>query len=1782
MGMKAMCKEERHQATSTELTGGLGFTYEDTVVGYYLASLLREERAAGLNGIVKSVAVQQAGHGYPMDDIVVEFDDDGSLRKLSLQAKRTITISAAVTNTDFRDIISCSVSTRLTSGFNVDLDAYGFVVENVAKDPFRTLNRLIEWAKSSPSGEDFARRFAPGGTAAAPERSLRDELSPLIGIRSSDDERNFYAQFVALNLNGLTEGGFLRTEVINRLQELVAANKDGHDLLLFDRLCRIARDGAGTARKWTRQTLLAELRDVLRLKIAPNYLRDINLLQVFSAAGMADISEEIAGFRVERSSLEVSINNRFVEHRLVNITGLPGCGKSAMLKHVASIDAANGPILFLKSDRLAGNNWLTFAAALGLQHHDVAGLLAEIGATGTPILFIDGIDRVKPDQKNIITDILRVIEENQHLAAWKVLASSRDQGLEAYRAWFPPSFYRGSGIGDVTINAFSDEEAEILAKERPNLRRLLFGAKNVKEIARRPFFAAVLARSFPDDSTTPQTEIDLISAWWARAGHDAPKEAVPQRQRALLDLVEKGVRNLGKGIQARGLKDSTFEQIQGLIDDFVIHYHDEEASYSYTHDIFFEWVFSRYLIELGDDWTHGLADAGEPPLLGRVVGLLAQNALTSPGKWSAGYRNLERKPLRPQWRREWLTAPPFTPAFAQGYHEFQNLLVENNYVLFEKLLVWFQAQHTIPSPIVLQNSANAVEGLDVINMADLLGWPSDFESWGRFLGWLLPLAPSLPTRLFPNILEIVSVWQNVFADMKNPLSSAIINICASWLIELEIIEYSEHPISDYGPWGMLNGEARSGLVSALRSTIMRSARSYPAPAIALFKRALANEHMRRASYSNLMGFTPTMADVEPELVVAVAKAELMEELPQERIDREKREDREYVEFLKRLRAIPEEKRTEDQKRALQHIHMPIGHNQIDHDDIGIVQHHNYYFPASPIHEPFASLFAKKPEAALGLVRDLTNHATKGWRQIQLLNHDRMGTPISLILEFPWGKQEFWGNWHVYIWFIGQPTVSRPLECAFLALGYWAFKQIQGGQSSDEIIRAVVEGNECYAVLGLALVLALETYNVSEATFPIVTCQRLWRHDIARFGQEPTRDIDLLGVGYLAHLTGDKAKAKEFLDSRQSRKREIRELAMRFALTADEGLRQHFKEAITRFPDNLPYEVEEQRSNVGVTAEMKEQAEQWAGLGDIVNYRRSQTEANEFLISYESPKPLTAAQEERLKESTTSLQEYSVIEWAMRSLQDNALVDRLSLTDAVAFAQTRDNDTIFIKRKETGEHAAQSTISAVAAIVIRFGPHGGKDYDWAWDVMDRVAAMEEPENTFFGSEIPWHPANHLIVALVHDRRSSLPREDSIQRLFELTAHPMRSVAQFAFCGLFMDSDEHVQWVAAHLAMDLSLYYRFEIKENGDRDQTVDRNARRQSLARALERLGAMTDVPLTSVPPAWVEATGKRRYGRSEEEARWDDAYPMFDASFATQIFPRFPIENWCQSCLYKPMIAVSFQELVRWTAERLMPPWLMTNRSRRSYTAASLTEWNAVLGDLLARAAPFFETEFVRKEFLAPFLTEDKEGLAVLAEFANKTVTRQILDATTIPANTFDLLNDCVDRVVRDPCFEPKRYRAGEVYGYDLPKLIKALLFVPIDKDAPGATRFANGDWSQISMIMPIVAKLITATGWSTYVMQHYLTLCERAGLEYPLAEFADQANAILDSLSDNAKVNWSGTMLLARTAATVQRLADANFPLDTDNARKLLKVLDSLIDMGDRRSVTLEQAEAFRGIQRP
>ncbi|MCR6732847.1 MAG: AAA family ATPase [Afipia sp.] len=1552
------------KSASTELTGGAGFTYEDTVVAYYLSHLLRHERAAGQLGIVTSVAVQRQGHGHPMDDVIVGLDDAGTNKSLELQVKRSVTISGL--DTQFKNIVAAAVKTQASGTFIKGTDACGFAVEHVTDTTFRSLSRLIAKAKASPDAKDFEQYFASDGTAGAGDKGLREALLPLNGAANLEEEVSFYRNFVALHLAGLDDFGALRAEIVNRLQEQVAENTDGQGILLFDRLCRIAREGAANAAKWTRSSLLVQLRGSVRLKVAPNFSDEIKRLNVASLEALNDVSETVDEFHVPRDGLQEEVTRQLELHRVVSIGGLPGCGKSAVLKHVAATAAKSGPILFLKNDRMPGTSWTTFATALGLQHASASDLLAEIGATGTPILFIDGIDRIRPDQQHIITDLIRAIEADPNLKHWKVLATSRDQGLEAYRNWFPKPFYDAKGMGSVAVTGFSEDEAERLAKSKPNLRRLLFSSSQaVEQVARRPFFASVIAKAIPQD-TEPKTEADLINTWWLRAGHDAMAETVPQRQRALIDLAEKGVRNLGKEILVRDLKPETVAQLAALEADNIIRLERAGAMVSFTHDIFFEWVFFRLLIELGDKWPSALSAAGEPPLLGRVVGLLAQDALTESGRWTAGLAQIESSSLRAQWKREWLTAPPFTNAFKSAIDEFTQRIEANDFALCEKLFVWFQAQHTVPSPMVMQRAIK-VEGIDSIRLADFFGWPSDGEAWGRLIDWIIARYDKLPARLIPQALEVLGVWQNALSEIENKRSKEILATCSSWLTDLETEIYAEGYDRPRGKWDALGHEAQKSLATGLRSTILRSARSYPEFGVALFERAASNEQMLRSAFDDLMGFTSIVAEVAPESVEKVAEAKLLQELPQDQFVRLRRQDEEQAKWREEIRNIPKEKRSRHEQMALSSPHILTGMSDFRLDDVGLDAHNHYYHPPSALHEPFASLLAESPAVGLRLIKKLTNHATAAWRQIHKLSRRERGTPIPVVLDLPWGKQEFWGDWHVFGWGLGM-LGSELLQCAYLSLGYWAFKEIGKGRATSDVIKDILEGSECYATLGLCLRLAIETFEVSEITLPIVTCQRLWEHDMARLVQEPQKDIDLFGLGFITKLTGEKAKAKEFLDTREYRKHEVRELALRFAISGDINLRDRFKNALASFPENLPYEVEEERGHAKLTQQLKEKAEIWCGLGDIENYRRYDMEDNQFAIGYEPPKPLPEAAQQKAAKATESLSQSHVLYWAMKSLKEGKLADGGSLDKAIEYAKKHDRPDLFDERAEVGPHAVQSGVSAIAACVILFADKESPEQPWAWNVLDRVLTMREPDD-YRGSKIPWHPAFQLITALFRDRKSGAPRPESSASLIRLANHANEDVQTMAFQALFLDPDPHVKWVAAHYAFDLAHYIDpIQNEKSFERDDTEDREARKAALAKALHALGVEAEEGFEPLPPAWVKTSRRNR----REEDYWTDPKRSFDGQYATKLFAHFPLEEWCRSDVYREKIGPLLADLARWTAERLMPA---RDEKKRRDKQTHLYEWDHELGKMFARVLPFFDLDWMRQHFRQTVLAGERRSV---------------------------------------------------------------------------------------------------------------------------------------------------------------------------------------------------------------
>ena len=219
-------------------------------------------------------------------------------------------------------------------------------------------------------------------------------------------------------------------------------------------------------------------------------------------------------------------------------------------------------------------------------------------------------------------------------------------------------------------------------------------------------------------------------------------------------------------------------------------------------------------------------------------------------------------------------------------------------------------------------------------------------------------------------------------------------------------------------------------------------------------------------------------------------------------------------------------------------------------------------------------------------------------------------------------------------------------------------------------------------------------------------------------------------------------------------------------------------------------------------------------------------------------------------------------------------------------------------------------------------------------------------------------------------------------------------------------------------------------------------------------------------------------------------------------------------------------------------------------------------------------------QFLDPvFALTDELAFSLIEPFVRRLVAAGVHDPKFIPTSAIPLLDACMERVLLANDWRTASWSDGNIHGHHLPSLVRDLLFVSIG-DAGGASRFTNGDWRDITVIMPFVQRLVSAVGHVPLVASAFFTLCERSSAHFPPGGFADLCRAMMEK-SQGAPVGWRGHMLPARMASLIQVFAEKSQPIDPETrCQDFLRLLDALVDMGDRRSAALQISEVFKDVR--
>ena len=366
--------------------------------------------------------------------------------------------------------------------------------------------------------------------------------------------------------------------------------------------------------------------------------------------------------------------------------------------------------------------------------------------------------------------------------------------------------------------------------------------------------------------------------------------------------------------------------------------------------------------------------------------------------------------------------------------------------------------------------------------------------------------------------------------------------------------------------------------------------------------------------------------------------------------------------------------------------------------------------------------------------------------------------------------------------------------------------------------------------------------------------------------------------------------------------------------------------------------------------------------------------------------------------------------------------------------------------------------------------------------------------------------------------------------------------------------------------------------------------KSAIKEALHIYKMASDWPDLPLPPtAWVRVTeidGRKGLWHDHEDEydtsdfvdpneQWAPSPTYWYSQKAAKIFALIPTE-----LVLKSAPAPKFLELLdgqlSWLISKFSPPWVKPGSRDRSQS--NEFEWTHELGRSLGKIAGHRSLADIEARFLDPiFALEGENCWALLAPLVDIYICAYVYDIQTMPKDAVPLLERCLDRLLKASEFKSSYHSGGELHGFDQPSLAKSLMFVSVERAALAA-RYANGDWSEVDRILPVVDRYVRSAGWASTIMSHFLTLCERSKTNYPAGIFAKQ---VLEVIGGKVPLKgWHGTFLPARIAGLVQHFAHRETPMPLELGQDLLRILDLLVDMGDRRSAALQLNESFREIR--
>ena len=1224
-------------------TGGGGTTFEHLVGVYYLVSLLAGDIPRGLEGVCRSVKFQTRWTDNILDDVNVISHSSYGVQRLYLQVKHDLTISTADSNEIFKRVIAdCWETFDSSSDFDENTDQFGVAVGVYNTKIDTHLQRLLDWARTSSTVDDFERvrvpRFASEEMREYYE-IFETVLTEVAGYAvTATRVWKFLKCFIYIYFDVENQGSHDLTYIRNKL--LAQVDRDENESRkLYNRLESVVSAHTKTAGVIDFNQLRQQLHDFV-LPDYKDYSRDLEQLRNHSKRTLQRTNDTIGQIlRLPRNDIVNDVLESVKLFPVVFLRGESGAGKSVLLKKVASHLQKDSEVLVTSIENLSGNSIEEFLSTLKIEH-DFQDVLAAFATAPYKCLFVDQLEQLlfDEDRQRVLLDLIQEIQKYNKQAtpetSWRIVAtclfSQYYPVLSAIKHVIPIQ-----QVKVIDIPTLDKSDVEAVINVFPSFD-YLSRQEHIQDLMRNPFVLDFLSMPSLNLVNLPDTDI-LTESWltelyWLQTVRNGEQvssiKGQPDGRENL--VTELALRRLQNGRQHIAKSEVKSNLINALAQDRVIN--NQNNQISFAHDMLDDWTLSRILLGHINDLPNFIARHNETMQLLKPLALVALRQLEldqNATEWEALLNLLkESKDIAARWYQIVLVAPLSSPLIEKILSTIETSLLDNDGLLLADMIRALRTVHTTPSKAILELiELGKFEESEAEKMLAYAREPLA-QYWLPIWKLLIAHQDDLPTLALPEIAEAAYSWMKV---ETLPLRREVGNLCLGILdsdfeAKLRSKYYDDRYVSISSRTGWIDQQ----VVARFHDAIFHGADVIPEEVKRVLGRLVDkdNQHLARLLFkdnSSKLSWISIARHI-PETFVDITLKLFCDE--------DEITDLDYTDYLSRRM---------------------FRHNGIKNDDVWALPTH--YKEDTPFY-----LFLKmNPNSGVRLITSLVNFATEKWGQITKKLDNITPIPHELVIGDTGYK--FWGNDEVYRWLHEVPP--KTVTLALLALRYWLEEYIKSRETdAEEVFNIILSQSNSFATIAVCIVVASqEIEKHAHALVPILEQPIFWRLDTQRL-------VHMMTFGQRENLY-DFTRITQYL--------------LRNGKDED---KRRLKTALTSFTNNLPYLYEEEKSDEDITKSLHQKMEEIAILGDFRIVQRDGTTQ----IEYNVPAHIAERYQENVEQTEFFQRIRTLHSWALTTASGKNAIE-IPISDIVA--TTKELERQFLQ--EPKDHVAVAEVCSALII-----------------------------------------------------------------------------------------------------------------------------------------------------------------------------------------------------------------------------------------------------------------------------------------------------------------------------------------------------------------------------------------------------------------------------------------------------------------------------------------------------